>query len=328
MSRSGLWAQVGMAAEGTVGTYQTPTRFLEMVSESMDLQVGRVESQALRAGSRTLRSDRWMSGSRVVGGELQFEVADRGFGLPLAYAFGGGTATITTPAGGTNTRDHTIVQALNYGRALTVQVGRPDTAGTVNPFSYLGCKVTEASLSSEVDGLLQLSMTLAAHDESQAQSLAAVSYPATQALLAWVGGTLSLAGAALDVTNFTFNVNHGLKTDRFLQRGSGGTIIKEPIEAAMAEVTGKFTVEFESVTQYNRFVNGTIATLAGTWQAATIEGSLQYQLAVGMAAVRFDGETPKVGGPDVLTMQVPYKALVSGTLSPYTLVYRTTDTTL
>ena len=326
MSRSGLYAQLGMAAESTVGTYATPTRFLEFLSESIELTVERVEFFGIRAGLRTQRADRFVSGKRMVGGELNFgAVMDRGFGLPLAYAFGGGTVATSTPSGGTNTRDHVITQTLNYGRALTVQIGRPDTAGTVNPMSYLGMKCTEATLATEVDGLCTLNMTMVGHDEAQGQSLASASYPSTQSLLSWVGGTFSLAGSSLDVRDFTFTVNHGLDTERFLQR-SGGTLMKEPIEAAQAEVSGSFTVEFESLTQYNRYVNGTTATLAGTWQGSTIEGSFVYQLAVGMPAVRFDGETPKVGGPEILSLNVPFRALVSGTLSPYTITYRTTDT--
>jgi hypothetical protein len=91
-------------------------------------------------------------------------------------------------------------------------------------------------------------------------------------------------------------------------------------------VTGSFTVEFESLTQYNRYVNGTEASLAGTWQGSSIEGAFVYEVAVTMPAVRFDGITPNVGGPDILEMEVPYKALVSsGTLSPYVVRYRTTD---
>lgn len=327
MSRSGLWSQVGMAAESTVGTYATPTRFLEFREESIKLTIDRIESQALRAGARFARSSRWIPGKHQVGGDVTFEVQDRGFGLPLAYAFGGGTWSIATPSGGTNTRDITITAGTNYGRALTLQVGRPDTAGTVEPFSYVGAKVTEASLSCDVDNFLLFTPTFAAHDETTGQSLASASYPATQLPLSWVGGTFSLAGSALDVKDFSFNVNHGLFTDRFFQRSTGGTIMKEPIEADMAEATGSFTVEFESLTQYNRYVNGTEATLAGTWAGTTIEGSFAYQLTIGMSAVRFDGETPNVGGPDVLTLSVPYKALSSGTVSPYSMVYRTTDTT-
>ena len=326
MSRSGLWSQIGFGVESTVGTSATPTRFLEFVSESLKLTIERIESKAIRAQTRTLRSDRWTAGKRSVSGDLVFEVADRGFGIPLAYAFGGGTWSIATPSGGTNTRDITITQTLNFGRALTVQVGRPDTAGTTNPFTYLGCKVTEASISSGTDGFLELNMSFVGHDEQTGVALAAVSYPATQSLLSWVGGTFQFAGAALDVKDFTFNVNHGLATERYFLRSTSGTLMKEPIEAAMAEVGGQFTVEFESLTQYNRFVNGTTGGLAGTWQGSTIEGSFTYQLVVNCPAVRFDGETPNVGGPDILELSAPYKALVSGTLSPYTVTYRTTDT--
>lgn len=325
MSRSGLWSQLGMAAESTVGTYATPTRFLEFTEESLKLTIARIESSALRSGTRTLRSDRWAAGKRTVGGEIGFEVSDRGFGLPLAAAFGGGTWAMSTPSGGTLTRDITITQALNYGRALTVQIGRPDMAGTVQPFSYLGCKVTEASLQNAVDGILELSMTFNAHDEATGQALASASYPATQTLLTWVGGTFAFAGAAIDVKDITFNVDHGLDTDRVFLRG-GGTLQKEPVEAAMAGVGGNFTVEFESMTQYNRYVNGTTGTLAGTWVGSSIEGTFSYSLYLTMPVVRFDGDTPNVGGPDILTMSVPYQVLQSGTLSPYTLVYRTTDT--
>lgn len=326
MSRSGIWAQIGYGVESTVGTYATPTRFLEMVSESMQLQVDRVESRAIRSATRTLRSNRWVTGRRSISGSVVHEVADRGFGLPLAAAFGGGTWAIATPSGGTATRDVTITQGTNYGRGMTVQVGRPDTSGTVNAFSYLGCKVNSAELSSSVDGILSLSMSMVGIDETTGQSLASVSYPSTQSLLSWVGGTFNFGGAALDVKDFSLSVSHGL-TDRFFMRGSGpGTLTKEHIEAAMAEVSGSFTVEFDSLTQYNRYVNGTTGSLAGTWQGGTTESGTYYSLIVALPVVRFDGETPNVGGPDILTLNVPFKGLVSGTLSPYTITYRTTDT--
>ena len=326
MSRSGLYSQFGMVAESTVGTYAAPTRFLEHRSEGLQLTIDRIESQSLRTGQRFQRAGRWIPGRHQVNGPAVFEVQDRGFGLLLAACFGGGTWAMTTPSGGTNTRDITISAGTNYGRAMTIQVGRPDVAGTVNPFSYLGAKVAEASLSSEVDGHLLLEPTFVAHAEVTTQTLATASYPATQLPLSWVGGTFSLAGSALDVKEFSFNVNQGLFTERYFQRSTGGSLMKEPIEAQMAEVTGSFTTEFESLTQYNRYVNGTEATLAGTWQGTTIEGTLTYQVTVGMSAVRFDGETPTVGGPDILEQTVQFKALASGTLSPYTMVYRTTDT--
>jgi hypothetical protein len=326
MSRSGLYSQFGMVAESTVGTYATPTRFLEFNTEGLQLTIDRIESQALRSGQRFQRAGRWIPGKHQIAGPVTFEVQDRGFGLLLAHCFGGGTWSMSTPSGGTNTRDITITAGTAYGRALTVQIGKPDVAGTVNPYSYLGCKVTEASLSSEVDGHLMLEPSFVGMAEVTTQSLATASYPATQLPLSWVGGTFSIAGAALDVKSFSVNHNQGLFTDRYFQRSTGGSLMKEPIEAAIAEVTGSFTTEFESLTQYNRYVNGTEASLAGTWQGTTIEGSFVYQLSIGMSAVRYDGETPTVGGPDILQLTMPFKALASGTLSPYTMVYRTTDT--
>jgi hypothetical protein len=320
--RSGLAAQLGFAAESTVGTYATPDHFTEMLQESLKLQIERIESKAIRASNRVLRSDRWVANKKGVSGDVQFEVANKGFGLLFKHMLG--AATVTTPTGATDTRLQTFTLDDMDGLSLTVQVGRPDTSGTVQPFSYLGCKVTSWELSNAVDGLLALTLSFDGMDEDTSQDLESVSYPTSQELLSFVGGSIKIADSAYDVTSFSVKGDNGLKTDRYFIRDS--TLKREQLPAQMVELSGQIASEFGGTTAYERFTEGTMASIEALWQGSTIEGSFKYQVKVTLPKCRFDGETPNVGGPDILEQPLPFKALYDGTNEPITIEVQTTDT--
>ncbi len=322
-NRSGLDAQIGYGAEGTFGTYQTPTRFLEFTSESLKLDAPRVASRGIRAASTVQRSDRWKANKKGISGDVEHEVGSKGFGLLLKHWLGDNA--ITTPGGGTNTRDHTITLADTYGLGLTVQVGRPDVGGTVRPFSYLGCKITEAELSNDVDGYLLWKASIDGADETTSESLASATYPSSDEILFYGGGTITLASSAFDVRSIKLRVSKGVDTERYFIRND--TKKKQPVEAGMTVIEGEIEAEFESLTAYNRFVNGTSASLVALWEGSTIESTFKYGLQVTLPAVRFDGDTPTVNGADVLTQPLKFVALDNGTDEPITLRYRTTDTT-
>jgi hypothetical protein len=328
--RSGLAAQLGLAESSTFGTYQTPTRFLEFNEESLEYQIERVESPGLRAGNRVLRTDRYAPGQKRVEGSLTLEPATKGFGLVLKHALG--ATSITTPSGATNARLHTHTLGDIFGTSLTVQVGRPDVSGTVQPFTYLGCRVDTLSLSSSVDELLVSEVGLVGQDETRSQSLATATYPTTGSAAAyeqfyWTQGVISIAGSSVGVvTDFEMEINNNLKSDRYFL---GGATMSEPILAGMTEITGTVTVEFLNLTAYERFVNNTQVALTAKWTAATaIESTTFPYIEVNIPKVRFDGPAnPQVGGPDVITHELPFKALFDGTNGPITVDYMTSDTT-
>ena len=320
--RSGLAAQFGMVAESSFATYNAPTRFLEMTDDSLALTIERIESAAIRSTNRVMRSDRWVAGAKSAGGATGFELADRGFGLLLKHMLG--AVAITTPGGGTNTRDHTVTLGDMAGLSATVQIGRPDVGGTVRPFSYVGCKVASWQLSNSPNGLLLLEVTWDGVDETTSESLASASYPATQGLLSYVGGLITIASSSFDVREVSLTGDNGLDTGRHQIRQS--QLKKEQHAAAMVELGGNLSADFTDLTAYNRFVNGTVASMTMLWEGATIEGSFKYGLLVTLPAVRFDGTTPNVGGADILEQPLPFKVLNNGSGEPITLRYRTTDT--
>lgn len=322
--RSGLAAQLGAVAEDTWGVYKAPTSFIEFTEESLALAIERIESPGLRASNRVLRTDRWAAGQKRVEGTVSFEAPSKGLGLWLKHALG--SSSITTPSGATNARLHTHTLGDPYGLGLTVQVGRPDSGGTVRPFSYIGCKIDQLTLSNSVDEFLVVECEIVGEDETTSQSLASASYPTGVQLFNWTQGVISIGGSSVGVvTDFSVTVANNHKSDRYFL---GAAIMSEPIIAGMTEITGSMTVEFDSLTNYNRFVNGTIAAVTAKWTAATaIESTFFPYVEVSLPDVRFDGTTPAVAGPDVVTIELPFKALYDGTDQPVTITTQTADTT-
>lgn len=318
--RSAIESQLCLAAESTYGTYVAGTRFLEFTSESMKLQIERNESAGLRSGDRVLRSDHWGSGKRQAGGDLEFDVANKGFGLLLTQMMLGAVATT---ADGTGKKHAGTIGDL-YGDMMSVQVGRPDVSGTVQPYSYVGCKVKDWELTQEVDAFLKLKLGVDARDETTSQSLVSASAPAVTELFHWSGLSMTVAGSAFDATKFSLKCDNKLKDDRFHLRGS--TLKKEPIESDKREITGELTGEFESLTAYNRFVNGTLATIVATWVCvSTYDTAKPFKIVLTLNSCRFDGETPNVGSPDVLEQPLPFKVLYDGTNSAVMCDYYTSD---
>ncbi len=308
------------------GNYVAPTRFLEFDSEGLNLVQQYQASKSLRSGNVVQRADRQFTDRKGIAGDVSFDVVSKGFGLIFKHMMG--TPVITTPSGGTLTRDHTYTIGDLWNKSLTVQVGRPDTGGTVQPFSYTGCKVTDWELSNAIDGFLSLKVTLDGKDETTAQTLGAASYAASAELLNFTGGQIQIAGGNVDVNKFTLKGKTGLETGRYFLRSS--SLKKEPIRINMVDITGEVDLEFNSLTDYNRFVNATATNavqMIATWTGSLIEGALNYQMKATLPAVRFDGDTPNITDGGLVKLQMKFTALYDGTNEPVTLVYRTTDTT-
>src|SRR4051794_25129393 len=120
---SGLSAQLGQVAEVTYGTRVVSTRFLEFKSESLEYAIDRNESASLRSGQQVLRSDRWNPGKKTPGGDVSYELANKGFGLPLKYAFGS-VATAQPSAGPDPTvYEHTLTLGDLGTLQRTMQLG-------------------------------------------------------------------------------------------------------------------------------------------------------------------------------------------------------------
>lgn len=320
--RSGLDAQFGFVSESVFGTFAVPTRFLPFVTEDVNLQIDRDESKGLRSAQYYDRTDQWAAGKRRGGGSIEFEVGNKGFGLLLKHCGG----TNASAASGTGFK-YTITPADQYGLSATVQFGRPDTGGTVRSFSYLGAKVVEWELSQKISDFLNLKTTWFAQDEDSAQTLATATAPAETEVYHWSMLAMTVAGSAFDAIDLSVKNANSQKIDRHHLRGA--KLAKEPVTNAKKQMTGMLTGDFESLTAYNRFVNGTVVPIVATWTGTTTyDTALFHKLVLTIPNARFDGNTPNVKSGDILDQPLPFKALDDGSSGVWKIEYFTGDATI
>jgi hypothetical protein len=339
--RSGLSAYLGMKQESAYGTFISPDHFYEFLDESIAFTIDRNESKSLRASgpttansvaspNRVLRADRYFPGKKKAAGQVNLDVPTKGMGLIFANTFG--ASSITTPSGATNTRQHTYTLADTYGKSLSLEIGRPDNQGNVYPFQYSGMKVSALQLQSQMDQTLQAQVTFTGQNETIASSNSVPYYPTTSTnaayeLMYWTQGVISVGGTTLgNVTNFQFTYTLGLKDDRYFL---GGATMSEPILHDFTMGEGSITVEWNSTTAYQRFLNNTTAQIEAKWTSSTaIEGSFYPYVDLVLPSCRFDGSTPAVKGPEVISHDLKFKMLQPTTdaTSPLTLIYQTSDT--
>lgn len=310
---SGLDAQFGFKAESTYGTAVVVDRFCPLVEESVSHEIERLESGGILTGARVLRSQQWAAGAETIEGDLGFEVYDRSIGLFFTHMFG----TVNTSGAGPYT--HTFSPGTLTGKSLTVQIGRPDTSGTVRAFTLAGCKITSWEIACSAGEIATLGLSIVAKSSTTATALASASYASSIAPMVFTGGSVTIGGSAVNAKGFTLSGDNALDTDRrFLGTGQ----MAEPLEAGLRTYEGTVDLEFADLTQYARFTGGTEAAIV----LALAKGAATATITLN---ARFDANAPAVGSRDGLVMQgVPFKAVGASTdAGAITAVLVNTDTT-
>lgn len=319
MVKKGRNAQLGVAEETDYGALVTPSRFYEFRSEGLQRTINRIESQAIRKGDRLLRSDRWAPGQESVEGDITAEIAYKSFGLWFKHAFG---AVATSQPDATNNPDvyeHLFTLGQLEDKSLTAQVGLDDI-----PKAYTGIVISSWSIEVSNDGFALLQLSLAGREEDLGEPLAAVSYPTGLVLLPFTHARLDVGASTVQVNQASVSCDNQLATDRYAL-GSG--LMRRPAEAQRRQVTGSVEADFDSLTLYNRYINGEEAKLVLDFVGPAIDADFNYQLEV-TANARYDGDTPTVGGFEEIRQPLNFKAVDpdDGTAS-FELLYRTDDST-
>lgn len=319
--RSGIDAQIGTAAESTWDTFATPVNFYEFESESLKNSIARMEVKDIRKSSFVQRTDRWAAGRQSVAGDISLAVKNKGFGSWFYWMLG----AFQTTADGTGWK-HTLTPGDLHGVSKTIQVGRPSVGGTVEAFSYTGCKCDSWELSNSSSDELKLKVTVDGAEEDTAQALAAASFPSGTELFYFTEGAITVAGTEFDVLNWSVQGKNAMKTDRYYIGGTSPAVKKEQERNAYSDYSGTLVADFTDLTAYDRFVNGTLATIVLTYTGAlTYDAGKNYKCVVTIQNARFDGDTPNVSGPDMLQQTLPFVALDDGTNPAVQIDYYTSD---
>lgn len=323
---SGLSGQLMAGAEGTYGTAATLDHSYEINTEGLELKPKRVTSSGLRAGARHARSARRVTTTRDAGGPINLDVLDRG-GMGLIFKQMIGSSAVPVQQGATPAWLQTHTPGDLAGKSLTIQKGVPQTDGTVRPFTFEGCKISEWELSCADGDLLKLALTVIAEDCQNTTALGTFASSSAANPLHFSQGALLLGGQPLAaVRGFNVKGSIPLADDRYHY---GSAVKAEPIENGIRATTGGLVIEFkDKATVYDAFAADTGLAFQATFTGAQISGAFFYKLDITLPVIFFEGETPKLDGPGIVMLNTPFTAYDDGANPVITLAYTSTDSTL
>jgi len=283
----------------------------------------------MRAGKQLARTDEVVPGILGYTGSLEIPVESKGFGIWLKRSLG--AVATSGPTGGAYQHVGTILPN-DCLPSFTTQVNRPlGACGATNQaFTWEGCQVASWELSVSVDEVVKFSAEIVAEDGTTGTSLAAATYASSVLPLGWSKAALTIGGVSVPVTQFSLKCNNNLKTDRHYLQNSARRA--KAARDDFPEITVDFEADFDSLTQYNRFV---AETAAGTQAAVVFTASASTAITTGvfpgvtvtLPAVDFTEVAVSVGGPEMLMQSITGMVLDNGTDEPISFTYTTTDAT-
>lgn len=323
---------LGMVKEGSYGTNTTVTRWLEFVDETLDYNKEIKQGQGLRVGTRVARSARRVPVTTDAGGDITVELISKGLGILLEACFG--TSAVNLVAGSTYQHMFTLGDLLP---SLTIQKGIVDTAGAVNPHTFLGCTIDSWEIDCGNGEIANLKATVDAKDVVTATAYAAPSYAAGANLFTFKDGAIStgtltapttttIASAATpiaSVRSFNLKGSNNVAGDRYML-GGGGKKAKPTV--GLREITGSAEVEYDSALFRDAVLADSamslVLTFTGTGALSTGFETLQIVL----PEVKFDGKLPASNAGELITISTEFTVLDNLTAAqPIWVILRTSD---
>lgn len=331
---SGLGSQFGIAAQGSYDTFVAPTRFYEVTKAKVEKVKNTATWKGLAAGRLAPRGDGRVVTTRA--GKVAIDelvVTNKDMGLLLSQIFGGAPAPVAQSSPTALLQTHPLID--NFGRMFTAQQGNPLTGGTVVAQSAIGAKVNSAEFSCGVDDLLTVKVDADARDVTEAQALAAASYPTGRRPFHFgqmgvkIGATVGAAANASGVRKVTAKIDRKLKTDMFYANAAG--LKDQPVSNDYVEVSGTISVDYKVASEFaDRFRDDTQFALVWEFIGPNIATTFFETFRLTFPALFLDTGTPGADGPDVIQPDfdfVGYVDLGVGT-TPVTCEYMSTDTVL
>ena len=357
--QSGLAAQLtSPVTESTYGVAAslTGTKFSAFKSESLELKKTAVQGEGILAGKLYGVAARRVVTNWEAGGTITMDLPARGLQQWLYPMFGsyGQAKAVLTQDGTYGSYSAVHAPGALEGNSFTIQKGVPAVAnGTIEPVTYVGCKITEWELSVETGQIAQLILTVDARNElagAMNSDPLNVSLPGLQAYAApasasvfhfrqaslFTGGTCSTASGVTTVTSpvlagnvLSASIKHTvpLNTTRFFLGGAG--FKGEQLQNGLRQITGQFVIEWLSTeAMYNAYAADTPTTLELQFLGPPIGTGPDFStLTILIPDIFLEGESPKVGGMEVVKQTVPFTGPDDGTDNVIQALYWTLDAT-
>jgi len=310
----GWEGQIGWGDETSWGTPATINRFAPFISESLRLEIDRLVSPGIRGG-RGRRSEEVVPGRKNVTGDVVFDLWAKGLGLWFKHALGSVTSA---QQGGTSAYLHTfsLTDALPPG--LTVEIKK----GGTQFHKYSGVRVDRWTIGAAINAIPRMTFTVLGKDESISGSGATASYPSGNELLSFHQGIFKIDTSQVDIYEFELTLNNNLADSDYRL----GAPTRASLLPRSREVTGRFRLPYDAVTEYTKFRNFTPAALNLKFTGSLIQGSYYVEFTIDLPVVHYDGSTPATrGAEEEVSLEVPFRA-VRGTDLEMTVTLQNTET--
>lgn len=312
--------------ESTYGTAATLTRSYETQIDDWKRAQEYLQSQGFVGGQHTIRKARSVPVNMGGSGSIQVDFLNKGMGLLLRDIFG---ASAIAQQGGTiawlQTHD---TAAAGPTRSATIQALRGFVDGGTQAFTYLGCVAKGWELNCEAsagkEGFLNLKAEFDSRDARTDVSAGSNNYTANADPFHWQQAAVTVAGGAVDFKKVNLKADYKMNVDR---RFLGTTFLKKkPRLGDIPEFTGELQGEFESITQYDRFVSGAIVSAVFKWTGALIVSGHFFDVEVTCPAIQYTGDTPEASLTDSPAITLPFVVLHDDAVGPaITLKYKSSD---
>jgi hypothetical protein len=339
---AGLGTTLGVSQEATFGTELAPSRwFMIEASEGFELKKNIVQSKALHGGLFELGTRRVVPTSEAVG-KFKLDVTDKQMGILFKNMLASSAVATQQGTSAAYLQNHTPGITV-LGQSLCFQKAVPATpSGTIQPFTYAGCKVTDWTLSCKVDGILELDLSLDSVKEDTSFAYSAPSFVASHPFhfaqgAVLLGGTVSttsgvmtISGGAAPVALVTSVEIKGARKLDVKRFGIGQALKAEQVEADFYEITGELEMEFANLADYyTAMAADTHQALQINFTGGVIATGYNAFVNIGFASVAFDSSPVVASSVGPVVVKVPFKALDDGLGDPVIqIAYQSTDTTV
>ncbi len=197
---------------------------------------------------------------------------------------------------------------------LTSIVNRDTTADATNIWQYFGGRVKKLSFSAADGGLLKGTADLDFQKGTPGASGLTPSYT-TQNPLVYHQGTITVAGASVNVKDFKVDIDTGL----LVHRGILGSRFSNQQQPMVYKVSGEITAYFDNMNMVNDFLNAVDVQITLNFLSTAL-GTSTRRLQFDLPTVQFTGDPPTLAGMGEIMLKMPFTAYRSGNGAPDNLI--------
>ncbi len=285
----------GFAEETIFGTRVVPTNWLEINTESMALTQSAIGKNVLNSAAE----NSYVLSKRAVAGSIEACLPFQGAEILLKHLTGG--TPISTQQGATLVYNHKFVLADNMLIGLSLDLAKDADAITTS-YAYSGCQISAATFVQDVESQLIVTWEFIGQDESKVAATSPT-FPTANAVDWTQVSTATFNAVTVAAMVSEFKVENPLADDRYklgsrLRKGLGRSDTRK--------ITGKVTLEFDSITQYDLFRDSTETAIIMEWVGAIADAAEPYKFKVTVPRAVFSGTTPNAGDSGPLSMDMTF----------------------